>query len=248
MWHKDIANLRKTAKSRPPQKRDGRVFWRGKCSTNEWNIKSGPIPADWNDRPALECWRGKCRTNARRLVDEAAAPPRRRLTKSAETVAKEKAMFAARKIAYRTMKAEHKCKKDFGNRARLRAAALTVARPDLFAVTCSQLTPPKNFSCVPDEAAALYAARTATLKARTRVVDTSWLEPEDFSKHKCSSCAVMQTASRHRRGCHVETPPRRRVAAPPRPRRGNLRGDRSRRRRGRDGEIRSRPARASGTC
>jgi len=41
---------------------------------------------------------------------------------------------------------------DSGNRARLLAASLSVARPDRFDVKCHELNPSRNFSCVPDKA------------------------------------------------------------------------------------------------
>ena len=90
-------------------------------------------------------------------------------------------------------------RKEAGNRARLLAASLTVARPDAFDVKCSRLDPPKNFSCIherdlrfahaawwgkPQSAAELIAARDAVLGHRDQATDASWSQPEDYVKQR----------------------------------------------------------------
>ena len=69
-----------------------------------------------------------------------------------------------------------------GNRARLLAASLTVRHPKQFNIKCSNLDPPRNFSCVEDAA---YFRRADTLRAGrgdADVADATWIILGDESR------------------------------------------------------------------
>mmetsp|Transcript_30156 Transcript_30156/g.93295 ORF Transcript_30156/g.93295 Transcript_30156/m.93295 type:complete len:508 (-) Transcript_30156:75-1598(-) len=73
-----------------------------------------------------------------------------------------------------------------GNRARLLAASLTVRHPKQFNIKCSNLDPPRNFSCVEDAAyaAQLRQARDDVLENSHTVEDRAWFDATDYTKYK----------------------------------------------------------------
>mmetsp|Transcript_497 Transcript_497/g.1329 ORF Transcript_497/g.1329 Transcript_497/m.1329 type:complete len:379 (-) Transcript_497:144-1280(-) len=80
---------------------------------------------------------------------------------------------------------------DDGNRARLLGASLSVARSDLFDVKCNIMEPPRNFSCIRDEAyaAELAAARdaifnTSNPKALHKSLDKKWVFESHYTRYK----------------------------------------------------------------
>ena len=76
-------------------------------------------------------------------------------------------------------------RKGAGNRARLLAAALTAARPDLFDARCNALDPPRNFTCVPE---------ADVLEAAVALVDAEASELRDerfYAKEAYARCRVM---------------------------------------------------------
>ena len=81
--------------------------------------------------------------------------------------------------------------------------------------------PPKNFTCVPDAAAAaeLERARDAVLKHSKALYEDEFLHQGNYTRYKPSPRGCSVDGSRRRRGCDVDIP-RRRVAAAPRIRRG----------------------------
>jgi len=79
-------------------------------------------------------------------------------------------------------------RKEAGNRARLLAASLSIARPDAFDVKCSRLDPhEKELRFAHDawwgkrqDRVELANARDAVLKAPALATDTRWSRPEDY--------------------------------------------------------------------
>mmetsp|Transcript_30158 Transcript_30158/g.93306 ORF Transcript_30158/g.93306 Transcript_30158/m.93306 type:complete len:524 (-) Transcript_30158:75-1646(-) len=74
------------------------------------------------------------------------------------------------------------CSQENGNRARLLAASLTLARPDVFDAKCNHLAPPKNFTCREGAARAELEAAYASVSSKPRAaMDTRWVAPEDYA-------------------------------------------------------------------